>query len=218
MRMSKWSANRATQSSFPCHYRLDEATMLSLIVLAAGKSTRMRGRNKLLAKVDGKPMIRRVVEAALQSKVDEVIVVVGWEANRVEKALAEMPCRFVINKNYEKGQSSSVRAGLKEVADATQAILVLPGDVAKIDVRSINLVINSYYKKKQAIVTAAHEGKPGHPILFDKQLFDEIGQIDEKTFGLKTVVTKYHRVARLVETGTPNVLLDVDTPEELKEL
>lgn len=192
--------------------------MLSLIVLAAGKSTRMRGRNKLLIKIDGKPIIRRVVEAALNSKVDEVIVVLGWEADRLRELLTDLPCRLILNKNYGRGQSSSLKAGLREVAEATRAILVLPGDVALIDSRSINLVVEEYNRAKASIVVAAHEGRLGHPILLDKKLFPEIEQIDEETFGLKFVVKKHQNEMRLIEAGSANVLRDVDAPEDLEQL
>jgi len=192
--------------------------MLSLIVLAAGKSTRMHGRNKLIAKVKGTPMIRRVVVAALESKVDEVIVVVGWEADKVRKALAELPCRIVLNKDYAKGQSTSVKAGLRDVGETTQAILVLPGDVAMIDSRSINIVIDDYSLRKRLIAIATYKGKLGHPVLLDRQLFNEIGAINEQTHGLKSVIEKYRRKIRLIETDSPNVLHDVDTPEDLRKL
>lgn len=192
--------------------------MLSLIVLAAGKSTRMRGRNKLLLKVESRPIIRRVIEAGLKSKVDEVIVVLGWEADKIQKALDDLPCRFVVNKDYEKGQSSSVKAGLREVGGATQAILILPGDVAMIDANSINLVINEYARRKHPIIVAAHKSRPGHPILLDRQLFKEIEQIDEQSFGLRAVVKKHEGTVRFVEAGSSNVLRDVDTPEDLKNL
>lgn len=192
--------------------------MLSLIVLAAGKSTRMRGKNKLLTRIEGRPMIRRVVENALNSKIDEVIVVLGWEAERIRKELQDLPCRFVINKDYEKGQSSSVKAGLKEVGKTTQALLVLPGDVALIDSHSINTVIETYNREKRPIVVAAHNGRLGHPILFGKELFGEIEQIDEASFGLKSVVKKHEQAMRLVETGSENALRDVDNPEDIERL
>jgi molybdenum cofactor cytidylyltransferase len=192
--------------------------MLSLIVLAAGKSTRMHGRNKLLIKVERKPMIRSVVEAALKSKADEVIVVTGWEADKIKKALDDLPCRFVVNKDYDKGQSSSVKAGLKEIGEMTQAILILPGDIAKISTSAINLVIDEYARRRQPIIVAAHRGKPGHPILLDSQLFKEIEQIDEQSFGLKAVTKKHERRIRFIEAGSSNVLRDVDTPEDLKSL
>jgi molybdenum cofactor cytidylyltransferase len=178
----------------------------------------MHGRNKLLAKVNSKPMIRRIVEAALSSQVDEVIVVLGWEAAKVRDALSELPCRFVVNKNYEEGQSSSVKVGLTEVAEATNAILILPGDIAMIDTHSINLVVNEYNLGNRLIVVAAYRGKQGHPILLSKELFDEVQEIDEQGLGLKSVLKNHAADVRLVETGHEYVLRDVDTPEDLKQL
>jgi len=192
--------------------------MIPIIVLAAGKSTRMRGKNKLLTKIQGIPMIRRVVQTTLESKADEVIVVLGAEANKVRKVLADLPCRLIVNKKYAKGQSTSVKTGLSEVSPMTRAVLILPGDVAMIDFPSINMVIEEYERGKHSIVIAAHKGASGHPILFDKQLFPEIENINEETFGLKAVVRRHEGEVSLVETGSPNVLKDVDTPEDMKEL
>jgi molybdenum cofactor cytidylyltransferase len=197
--------------------RLNEP-LLSLIVLAAGKSTRMHGRNKLLIKIEGKHVIRRVVEVALSSKVDEVIVVLGWEAERVRKALDDLPCRFIVNKEYEKGQSSSVRVGLKGISESTEAVLILPGDIAKVDTSAINRVIEDYSRRKHPIIVAAYHGRPGHPILLDRELFKDIEQIDEQSFGLKAVTKKHEGRIRFIEAGSPNVLRDIDTPEDLKNL
>jgi molybdenum cofactor cytidylyltransferase len=192
--------------------------MLSLIILAAGKSIRMHGRNKLLIKLEGKSIIRSVTETALKSKADEVIVVLGWQADKIQKALDGLPCRFVVNKDYEKGQSSSVKAGLNEINEMTQAILVLPGDIARIDANAINRVIEEYTRRKHAIIVAAHQGRPGHPILLDRRLFKEIDEIDEQSFGLKAVTKRHERDIRLVEVGSSNVLRDIDKPEDLRDL
>jgi molybdenum cofactor cytidylyltransferase len=192
--------------------------MLSLIVLAAGKSTRMRGRNKLLIRIRKKAIVRRVVESALSSNVDEVIIVLGWEADKVRDELRDLPCRFVMNEDYEKGQSSSVKVGLAEMAAGTEAVLILPGDVAMIDTHSINKVIEAYNKRKSPIVVASHTGRRGHPILLSKELFNEIELIDEATFGLKSVVVRHEIEVQTVETDSENVLLDIDTPQDLKHL
>jgi molybdenum cofactor cytidylyltransferase len=192
--------------------------MLSLIVLAAGKSARMPERNKLLIRIGKKTMIRRVVESALSSKADEVIIVLGWEADKVRRELRDLPCRFVVNENYERGQSSSVKAGLAEVAAGTEAVLILPGDVAMIEPRSINTVIEMYQKRNCPIVVASHGGKPGHPILLSKELFEEIEMIDEATLGLKSVVSRHESEVQMVETGSESVLRDIDTPEDVKLL
>jgi molybdenum cofactor cytidylyltransferase len=192
--------------------------MLSLIVLAAGKSTRMRGRNKLLTRVHKKAIIRRVVETALSAYIDEVIVVLGWEANKVRNELRDLPCRFVVNEDYATGQSGSVKAGLAEIEAGTEAVLILPGDVAMIDTHSINKVIEAYNKRNSPIVVASHAGRHGHPILLSEKLFNEIELIDEATFGLKSVVDRHESEVQTVETGSENVLLDIDTPQDLKHL
>lgn len=192
--------------------------MFSVIVLAAGKSTRMSGTNKLLADIHGVPMIHRVVQTAMESKADEVIVVVGWEQEKIRGALSGINCRIVLNQRYEEGQSSSVKTGIAEVSPSTRAALILPGDVAMVDAHSINMVMESYDLNPSNIVVASHEGRHGHPILFDKQLFPEIADINEKTYGLKAVVKRHQYEVRLVEIGSQKVLKDIDTPQDLKDL
>ena len=178
----------------------------------------MPGRNKLLAEVEGVPMIRRVVKIALSSKVDEVIVVVGWEEEKIRSVIAELNCRVVVNRNFEEGQSSSVKAGVAEVNPSSRAVLILPGDVAKIEAKSIDMVVEKYNQGICLIVIAGHQGKSGHPILLDKQLFPEIAHINEEAFGLNAVVKKHRDDVCLVETGSRNVLKDIDTTADLEEL
>lgn len=192
--------------------------MLSLIVLAAGRATRMHRRNKLLIKIQRKPIIRRVVEAALNSKVDEVIVVLGWEAKKIHEVLADLPCRFVVNKEYRKGQSSSVKAGLREVGETTQAILLLPADIAMIDSASINRLVDAYARDKRPILIASHKRRMGHPILLSRELFREVEAIGEESFGMKAVINRHRAEVKLVETGSDRVLYDIDTPADLRRI
>jgi len=163
-------------------------------------------------------MLRGVAQAALKSRVDEVIVVLGFEAEKVKKTIADLPCRIIINKDYEKGQSSSLIAGMRALNKSTLAVLVLPGDLAKIETSSINLVVQSYIKENNHIISAAHNGRLGHPILLSRELFDEIMQITEESSGLKTLVMNHQNEMRLVETKTENVLTDVDSPDDLRKL
>jgi molybdenum cofactor cytidylyltransferase len=189
-----------------------------MVILAAGKSTRMQGSNKLLANIEGVPMIRRVVQAALSSKVDEVIVVLGWEEEKTRSTLAGLNCKMVVNEGFEEGQSSSVKVGLGELNPSSRAVMILPGDVARIDTSSINMVIDRYNEGGCLIVVAGHETRPGHPILLDRQLFPEIARINEQTLGLKALVNKHQANVCLVETGSLGVLKDVDTANDLAEL
>ena len=189
--------------------------MISLVVLAAGMSTRF-GENKMLYPIDGEPMVRRVVKAALSSSVDEVIVVVGFEAEKVKEALKGLKCVIVENLDYAiGGQSSSVRCGVRHVKDDTEAVMILPGDVAFIDPSIIDKVVEEYRSKSAKIVVASYKGKPGHPILFDRTLIPEILKIDEAGYGLKAVVNRHRADVVYVEADTPNVLLDVDRKADL---
>ncbi len=174
------------------------------------------GRNKLLLPIDSKLMIRRVVETGLASKASEVIVVIGHEGEKIRDALVGLNCKLVLNEEYERGQSFSVRRGLDEVKDRTEAMMILPGDVAMVQTQEIDAVIDEFRRHPSPIVVASHAGQPGHPILFSRELFNEIFQINEETLGLKYITTKYRDSTKRVETRSKAVLLDIDTPEDYR--
>lgn len=187
--------------------------MISLVILAAGKSTRMK-ENKLLLKLDGETLIERVVKRAKGSSADEVIVVLGHEAEKVREQLVKLDCKVVVNENYMRGQSESVKVGLAAVSSSAEAVMILPADVALIDAESINSVIDEHRKSKSQIVIASHKHQSGHPILLDRALFQEVSQIDESALGLKAVINRHRSEVEYVEVGTENVLIDIDTREE----
>jgi molybdenum cofactor cytidylyltransferase len=170
--------------------------------------------NKLLLKIDGETLIGHVVKAAKESSADEVIVVLGYEAQKIKEELARLDCRLVVNENYMKGQSGSVKVGLSVVSSNAEAIMILPADVALIDPESISRVVEEYRKSRNRIVIASHQQHSGHPILIDRALFPEVSEIDEETQGLKAVINHHPSEIKYVEVGTENVLIDIDTREE----
>jgi molybdenum cofactor cytidylyltransferase len=184
-----------------------------LLVLAAGLSTRF-GRNKLLERVNSVPLIRLVVAMALASRVDDVVVVLGHQAARVRAALSGLACRVVLNRDYRAGQSGSIKAGLKGLSHAVDAVLVLPGDSALIRPADINAVLDAYVRSRARIVVAAFRGRHGHPILIDRRLFSRLRRISERSHGLKAVVTQHADDIRAVEVPSERVLIDVDTPTD----
>lgn len=190
--------------------------MISLVILAAGKSTRMK-ENKLLLKINRETLIEHVVKTATESVVDEVVVVLGYEAQKVKERLAGLGCRVVTNENYEKGQSESVKVGLAAVSAGAEAVMFLPADVALIDAQSINKVANEYSRSKSPIVIASHQRQSGHPILIDRALFPEVSGVNEETLGLKAVINRHRTEVKHVEVGTENVLIDIDTQEEVNK-
>ena len=195
----------------------ESRNVISLIVLAAGKSSRFRS-NKLLSEIDDETMIQRVVRTSLASRASEVVVVVGFEEDKIRHALQSYECRVVSNPEFEKGQTSSVIAGVNSVKKHANAAMILPGDVAFIKAEQIDKVIDEYNLAPSSIVVASYRSRMGHPILFDHALFDEILRITEEKAGLKEVVNRHRSEIRRVEVESREVLLDVDVPNDLRSL
>ena len=168
-----------------------------------------------MSDVQGVPMIRRVVTEAMASVADETVVVLGFEAEKVKAELFGLGCRFVLNEDFEAGQSSSVRRGVGSVSDHAEAALILPGDVAFVSSAVIDRVIEVYRESGAPIVVASRGRRSGHPILFHKSLFSDIMEIDEIGKGLKKVTTKYSSKIKRVDVGSDAILLDVDTKADL---
>lgn len=189
-------------------------SLISLIILAAGESRRFGG-NKLLAPILGVSMIRRIVEAAINSDVDEVVVVLGFEAERVRRVLDDLPCRLVVNDQYYLGMSSSVKVGFKSISQDAEAVVILPGDYPLIDNEVINIVVGTYRRTGSPIVIASYRGRRGHPVLFSRSIFPELLRIDEETLGLKFILRRHEGEIVLAETNRIGVLIDVDEPEDI---
>lgn len=187
-------------------------------MLAAGLSKRF-GRNKLLEKVGNSTMIKSVVQEAVASTVDEVIVVLGYEAERIKEALKDITdakCKYLFNEDFETGQSSSVKAGVKSVMNYADAVMILPADVAMITSAAIDQVAEEYTHSKDPIVVSSYKDRAGHPILFDRSLFNEIVNIKEETKGLKAVVNRHLDLTKKVESNSDKVLIDIDTEQNLR--
>ena len=189
---------------------------ISIIVLAAGLSTRF-GRNKMLEQVGNRTMVENVVAESLMSKAEHVIVVIGHEKEKVRKKLERYGCEFIWNEDYKRGQSTSVKKGLSGIDRDTRAVIVLPGDIAMVDHKIINAVIDEYLRSNSPIVAAAFRGHQGHPILFDIKLLDEMKSIDEDTQGLRRVVSDHKSEVRKVETSE-GALIDVDWKADMTKL
>ncbi len=186
-----------------------------VIVLAAGMATRF-GKNKLLYPIQGRPMIRGVVEESVKAGL-RVAVVLGHEKEKVRKALERFDVNFIENPDYKEGMSSSVKAGLRAVMDKAKAVMFLPGDVAFIRVEQIRAVYDDYVSNDGPIVLPTYRGRGGHPILFDRSLFKEIMGITEEGRGLKSVVQAHRNGIRRIELGTARILVDIDTERDLEE-
>lgn len=186
---------------------------VSAVILAAGLGRRM-GRQKLLLRLGKNTVIERVADAALASKVNEVVVVLGYQADHVAEVLGERPVRLVTNPVYSLGQSTSLIAGAKAVDPGVGAVMIILGDQPLLSPALINRLVDFYNSSNFPIVRPVSiKGNPCHPVIFDKRLVPELLNLKGDT-GAREVVSRYSRQLGLVPVGDEVELLDADTIAE----
>jgi len=188
------------------------------IVLAAGKSERM-GKNKLLLKLGGTTLINSILDALEASGIGEIIVVLGHEPQEIMNEIKHKlnSVRVAINERYEEGMTSSFKKGLKQIQGADVALLVL-GDEPILDHKFLRVMVERMEKARgdALIISPIHKGKKGHPLLFSKQLFDEILNLKEREV-IRDVVHRH--TDKLVTVDAPVwTILDIDTPEDFEKI
>jgi len=183
--------------------------MVAAIVLAAGTSTRM-GRQKLLLPVEGgRPLVRVSIEGVLTAGLDDVVVVLGRDAEGVGRALAGLPVRTALNSRYAEGQSTSLRAGLDALAPGTEAVVVALGDQPRPDAALIRRLVEVFRASGTPIVVPRYRDGRGNPVLFAASVFDELRAVTGDQGGRGVIARDPSRVAELpVEAPMPR---DVDT-------
>ena len=185
------------------------------VVTAAGSAERFGGK-KLLAPIDGEPLLDHTIRSLLEGGVTEVIVVVGTDARReLERdvnAMNDPRVRPVENPDPSRGMFSSIQVG---VATANgDALVVLPGDMPYVRPETVSAVI-AKYRERRAIVSPRYKGKRGHPVVMPLSLRDEIAAT-APTANLHEVI-KHHQDERVdLEVEDAGVVRDVDTPADLE--
>jgi molybdenum cofactor cytidylyltransferase len=189
---------------------------VEIVLLAAGRSSRMGGSNKLLALFDGKPLVRRTAERALGSKASSTVVVTGHQRERVRQALAGLDVIFADNPDFADGLSSSLKAGIARVgADAAGAMIVL-GDMPGISSADLDRLIEAFRRDGgHSVVRAAHDGRRGNPVLLPRALFPAIAHLEGDT-GARHLVEAEGLDVIDVEIGD-GASIDVDTREALED-
>lgn len=186
------------------------------IVLAAGMSRRL-GRPKQLLVLDGKPLIAHVIDRALESSLDEVLLVTGPQEDPIHTALAGRSVRFIYNARFEEGQGTSLATGIASLDDATDAAVILLGDQPGILPEVIDAVIAVRREQGVPVVMADYGGDRGHPVLFGREVFPELRALTGDTGGREVVRARWDQLV-LVSGGADAPPADVDTEEAWAEL
>jgi molybdenum cofactor cytidylyltransferase len=185
------------------------------IVLAAGRSTRMGGANKLIAEISGRPLVRIAAEQALASQARPVIVVTGHQRERVAAALSGLDVVLVHNPDYAAGLSTSLKTGIAAVpADADGAIVAL-GDMPQVDAALIDRLLSAFDPEKGALVVVPTiDGERGNPVVWSRRFFPELAAI-EGDVGARHLIASYPEAVVEVPMTGKAALIDVDTPDAL---
>jgi molybdenum cofactor cytidylyltransferase len=191
---------------------------VAAVVLAAGQSSRMAPRHKLLVQdAAGRAMIARVVDGVLASRARPVLIVTGHRADEVKAALAGRPVTFVTAPDYADGLSASLRAGLAAVPDSTAAALVVLGDMPLVTAATINRLIDGYDPDEgRTIVAPSHAGELGNPVLWDRRHFPAMMALTGDRGARSLLQLHAEAVAEIVVDDT--VLRDFDTADSLLDL
>jgi molybdenum cofactor cytidylyltransferase len=191
---------------------------VAALVLAAGQSRRMGRDNKLLAAVDGQALVSHMVDAALASRADPVIVVTGHQADQVRAALGDRPVQLVHNPASADGLSTSLKAGLAALPEEVEGVLVALGDMPRIRAAQIDRLIAAFNPHEgRAIVVPTVRGKRGNPVLFATRFLPEMSQIGGDV-GARHLIGEHDELVVEIEMEDDAALVDIDTPEALSAL
>jgi molybdenum cofactor cytidylyltransferase len=190
------------------------AMPMPAVVLAAGRSTRM-GRPKALLPVtrDGETFIERLVATLIAGGIDDVVVVAGEEAAAVGARLG-FRARVVVNRDVDRGQLSSVAVGL-DVIDrpGVQAVMITPVDQPLVSETTVRVLADAWRRTRAPIVRPVRGGRHGHPVIFDRAVFDELRSADPLQ-GARAVVHAHAESVSDVAIDDDGAYADIDTPAD----
>ena len=185
--------------------------MITAILLAAGQSKRLKGENKLCKLYKGKPLINHILFSLIKSKVNKIIVVLGFEHLKIKmKLLRSKKINFVINKNYKKGMSSSIKTGLKKLPKNSQGFLIVLGDMPNITKTTINKICSLIARSDKEIILPKFKNRTGNPIGFKQSMIKNIYKIKGDR-GAKNIIKKNNKKIKFLNINSKSILVNLNT-------
>jgi molybdenum cofactor cytidylyltransferase len=176
----------------------------------------MGPHNKLLQSTDGSTIIARVTGAAIASGACPVIVVSGFEADRIKETLRGLDATFADNPNFDEGMSGSIKTGLAALPAASDGAMVLLGDMPEVEASDLRLVMAAFAGRR-AICIPVRDGRRGNPVLWGASYFAEMMNLSGDV-GAKQLITKHSEHVIEVPVASNGIFADVDTPADLVRL
>lgn len=187
----------------------------SAILLSAGKSTRM-GTLKALLPWEGKTLLQYQLSQFTLSKVNQIIVVLGYQSSKLLSYLESSPAQLVWNEQYEMGKTESIKRGILSIKENSDCFILATVD-QPINQSLIDAMIKEFVQTSSKIIIPNYHGKRGHPILFSTELQEELLQIKEETQGLKEILHKRKKDIHDWTVTDPSVLFNFNSPKDYKE-
>jgi molybdenum cofactor cytidylyltransferase len=195
-----------------------DAARYSAVVLAAGASTRMAGRHKLLLPLGGEPVIRRTVRAVLGANPREVVVVTGNQADAVANALAGLDAKMVFNPRHAEGQMTSVATGVAALEARCDAVMICLGDMALLESADYEELADAFAaQSRAAILVPWRDGIRGNPVVFASSFIPEV-LAGNRNLGCRKLIADHPEDVHAYEPGHDRFFVDLDTPRDYARL
>ena len=190
------------------------------IILAAGESIRF-GKTKQLLKLNDKYLIEWVIDAALGSRLEKILLVLGHKHQTILTALREKTShpdlQVVINHNHQHGQSTSLQAGVKKLQDKFAAVMFLLGDQPMLDSETINMLLEQFWISEKDICVPVFQGQRGNPVIFSQKFFDHLLKITGD-IGARKIIQHHPLDVLESEIKNPQCFIDIDTQSDFDKL
>lgn len=190
------------------------------IVLAAGRATRFGAsdtESKVLALLEGRPLVTHVATTALASQARPVIVVTGQGAAGCASALAGLDVLLAHNPAFAAGMAGSLRTGLAALPPTSEAAVVLLADMPRVRATTIDALAAAFMRERGEAVVPVHAGRRGNPVIVSRSLFPALASLTGDEGARRVLADPARRVTRL-PVDDPGILADVDTPDALAAL
>ena len=190
--------------------------MISAILLTAGQSKRMNGENKLTKEIKGSPLIKLSVKNILASSINELIVVLGYQKEIIEKLIDKNEkIKFVFNKDFESGMASSIKTGLNNLSEKTEAFFICLGDMPMVNHDIYNQLIKS--KDNKEIIVPTYKGQQGNPVLFNKSMKEKVIDISGDIGAKKILELNKDKILNL-KINDQSITMGFDTQDNFNSL
>ena len=184
--------------------------MLAAVILSGGASRRM-GSPKALLPYQGRPFLEHLLEVARHPSIGLRRVVLGPDADAISAQVALRPDEIVLNRDWERGQLSSIQAAIRSLPAGTDGLLLCPVDHPLVSESLVNDLIESFEKSRAAVVLPLYEGRRGHPVIFAASLYEELLNAREDT-GARAVVWAHKNEVCEVSTTEEGCVLNLNDP------